>query len=95
MAFSIRVPEPHLVAIQQLFHRGTTWLSLRFAPSLPRHGPIMKHVRSTIEELRRYISTCEAHNELQEVDTLLALALEEIRRKLTAAQRKEPPSLRE
>lgn len=55
----------------------------------------MKHVRSTIEELRRYISTCEAHNELQEVDTLLALALEEIRRKLTAAQRKEPPSLRE
>ncbi|MGB3416138.1 MAG: hypothetical protein WBA36_05685 [Mesorhizobium sp.] len=42
----------------------------------------MHHVRNTIEELRRYISTCEAHDELEEVDTLLAVALEEVRRKI-------------
>jgi hypothetical protein len=27
----------------------------------------MQHVRHTIEQLRRYIATCEAHDELQEV----------------------------
>lgn len=42
----------------------------------------MQHVRRTIEELRRYISTCDARAELEEVDTLLAVALEEVRRKL-------------
>lgn len=42
----------------------------------------MNHVRATIEELRKYISHCEAHDDLQEVDTLLAVALEEVRRKL-------------
>jgi hypothetical protein len=42
----------------------------------------MQHVRRTIEELRRYISTCEAHAELEEVDSLLSVALEELRRKL-------------
>jgi hypothetical protein len=42
----------------------------------------LQHVRRTIEELRRYISTCDARAELEEVDTLLAVALEEVRRKL-------------
>ena len=42
----------------------------------------MKHVRATIEQLRRYIATCQAREELEEVDTLLAVALEEVRRKL-------------
>lgn len=50
---------------------------------------IMNHVRSTIEELRRYIATCDAHDDLMEVDTLLAVALEEVRRKLTAKQKAE------
>lgn len=45
-------------------------------------GTIMQHVRTTIEQLRRYIATCEAHDDLVEVDTLLAVALEEVRRKL-------------
>jgi hypothetical protein len=49
----------------------------------------MNHVRSTIEELRRYIATCDAHDDLMEVDTLLAVALEEVRRKLTAKQKAE------
>jgi predicted transcriptional regulator len=42
----------------------------------------MQHVRQTIEDLRRYIATCEAHDELEEVDALLAIALEEVRRKI-------------
>ena len=49
----------------------------------------MKHVRATIEELRRYISTCEAKLELEEVDNLLAIALEEVRRKLAQKQQKD------
>ena len=49
----------------------------------------MKHVRATIEELRRYISTCEAKTELEEVDNLLAIALEEVRRKLAQKQQRE------
>jgi len=42
----------------------------------------MQHVRKTIEQLRRYIATCEAHDELEEVDSLLGVALEEVRRKI-------------
>ncbi|WP_459086008.1 hypothetical protein [Mesorhizobium sp. A556] len=42
----------------------------------------MQHVRRTIEDLRRYISTCEDHTDLEEVDTLLAVAVEEVRRKI-------------
>lgn len=49
----------------------------------------MKHVRATLEELRRYISACEARPELEEVDALLAIALDEVRRKLAAKQREE------
>lgn len=46
---------------------------------------IMKHVRSTLEELRRYISSCDARKDLEEVDALLSMALEEVRRKLARA----------
>ena len=49
----------------------------------------MQHVRSTIEELRRYIATCEAHDDLLEVDTLLAVALEEVRRKIQQAENRQ------
>lgn len=42
----------------------------------------MQHVRSTIEQLRRYIATCEDREELEEVDTLLSVALEQVRRKI-------------
>lgn len=45
----------------------------------------MKHVRSTLEELRRYISSCDARKDLEEVDALLSMALEEVRRKLARA----------
>lgn len=44
----------------------------------------MEHVRSTLEEFRRYISSCEARPELEEVDVLLSMALEEVRRKLAS-----------
>jgi hypothetical protein len=49
----------------------------------------MQHVRQTIEGLRRYIATCEAHAELEEVDSLLAVALEEVRRKLQQKMNRE------
>jgi hypothetical protein len=51
----------------------------------------MKHVRATLEELRRYISTCEARPELEEVDVLLSMALEEVRRKLASKAAKRAP----
>lgn len=54
----------------------------------------MQHVRNTIEQLRRYIATCEAHHELEEVDSLLGVALEEVRRKLqqkTNRERQDSP----
>lgn len=49
----------------------------------------MQHVRNTIEELRRYIAHCGARHELQEVDTLLAVALEEVRRKVQQTEAKK------
>lgn len=42
----------------------------------------MRHIQETIIELRRYIARSEAKTELEEVDALLAVALEEVRRKL-------------
>ena len=42
----------------------------------------MQHVRQAIVDLRRYIATCEARSDLHEVDTLLSVALEEVRRKI-------------
>lgn len=50
----------------------------------------MQHVRNTIEQLRRYIASCEAHDELEEVDTLLAVALEEVRRKIQQTANRRP-----
>jgi predicted transcriptional regulator len=47
----------------------------------------MQHVRRTIEELRRYIAASKSRSDLEEVDVLLAVALEEVRRKLAAAER--------
>ncbi|MGN6304813.1 MAG: hypothetical protein ACTHNH_08360 [Mesorhizobium sp.] len=53
----------------------------------------MKHVRQSIEELRRYIATCEDHDDLYEVDTLLGVALEEVRRKIAEKQRGRSPTI--
>lgn len=49
----------------------------------------MQHIRQSIEELRRYIASSEVRADLEEVDALLAVALEEVRRKLAAAARKD------
>lgn len=46
----------------------------------------MKHIRKTIEDLRRYIAASEMRAELEEIDALLAVALEELRRKLAIAE---------
>ena len=48
----------------------------------------MQHIRKTIEELRRYIAVSEVRADLEEIDTLLAIALEEIRRKLAEDSRR-------
>lgn len=45
---------------------------------------LVQHIRTSIEELRRYIDRSEARAELEEVDSLLSVALEEVRRKLAA-----------
>ncbi|MFC3204974.1 hypothetical protein [Aquamicrobium soli] len=50
----------------------------------------MQHVRSTIEQLRRYIAACEARAELLEVDALLGVALEEVRRKIRQKEARAP-----
>lgn len=42
----------------------------------------MQHIRETLVRLRRYIAASESREELEEVDALLAVALEEVRRKL-------------
>jgi hypothetical protein len=47
----------------------------------------MQHVRQAIVELRRYIATCDARSDLHEVDTLLSVALEEVRRKIAEPKR--------
>lgn len=49
----------------------------------------MRHVRKSIEELRRYIASSTARAELEEVDALLAVALEEVRRKLATEARED------
>jgi hypothetical protein len=52
----------------------------------------MKHIAQVLEDLRRYIAGKEDHAELEEIDTLLSVALEEVRRKL--AQKKDQGSLK-
>jgi hypothetical protein len=45
-------------------------------------GTLMKHIAQVLEELRRYIGGKDDRAELEEIDTLLSIALEEVRRKL-------------
>jgi hypothetical protein len=52
----------------------------------------MKHIAQVLEELQHYIAGKEDRAELEEIDTLLSLALEEVRRKL--AQKKDQGSLK-
>lgn len=54
----------------------------------------MKHVEQELIGLRRYIAASDARADMEEVDTLLAVALEELRRQIirtTAAHRVVPP----
>jgi len=53
----------------------------------------MRHVRATIEELRRYIAESEDRADLEEVDTLLSVALEDVRARLRAKRRAEESRL--
>lgn len=46
----------------------------------------MQHVRKTIEELLRYIKASADRDELEEVEALLAVALQEMRRNLAKKQ---------
>lgn len=46
-------------------------------------GSPVKHVEHELAELRRYIAASEARADMEEVDTLLAVALEELRRRIT------------
>lgn len=50
----------------------------------------MQHVRKTIEDLRRYIATSDVREDLEEVDGLLAIALVELRRKLSDPPKRGP-----
>jgi hypothetical protein len=52
-----------------------------------QRGAPVKHIRDTIEELRRYIAENDSDNILEEVDILLSVALEYVRRKLAEARR--------
>jgi hypothetical protein len=56
-------------------------------------GADLRHVRKTIEELRRYIAESEDRADLEEVDTLLDVALEEVRAKIKAKRQAEERSL--
>ena len=49
---------------------------------LRSEGSSMRHVQEVIRELRRYIAAKPDRADLEEIDTLLAVALEEVRRKL-------------
>jgi hypothetical protein len=42
----------------------------------------VKHVEQELTKLRRYIAASEARADMEEVDTLLAVALEELRRQI-------------
>ena len=49
----------------------------------------MQHIRKTIEALRRHIAASEDREALEEVDALLDVALQEVRRKLADKLRAE------
>jgi hypothetical protein len=48
----------------------------------PSRAPYMKYVAQKISELRRYIAASDVRGELEETDNLLAVTLEELRRKI-------------
>lgn len=52
----------------------------------------MKHVEQELTELRRYIATSEARADMEEVDTLLAVALEELRRQIARNHKADGPA---
>lgn len=49
----------------------------------------MNHIQKTIENLRRYIAESEVRADLEEVDALLSVALEEVRRKLAMKSQRQ------
>jgi len=49
----------------------------------------MQHTRKVLEDLRRYIAQCDDRAELEEVDTLLDLALSDLRKKLASQHKKK------
>jgi hypothetical protein len=51
----------------------------------------MKHIAQVLEELRRYIAGKEDWAELEEIDNLLSVASEEVRRKLARQSRERKP----
>ncbi len=55
----------------------------------------MKHVRRTLEQLRRYIAGCDDRDELQEVDALLCVGLEEVRRGIHQKKIREQQKIRD
>jgi hypothetical protein len=51
----------------------------------------MRHIAQVLEELRRYIAGKEDRAELEEIDTLLSVALDEVRRKLAQHDDQKEP----
>lgn len=45
-------------------------------------GISVRHVAQVIGELRRYIAVSESRTDMEEVDSLLAVALEELKRRI-------------
>jgi len=62
----------------------------RFVRNWEEGGVVVQHVRKTIEDLRRYIATSNVREDLEEVDGLLAIALVELRRKLSDSPKRGP-----
>jgi len=54
----------------------------------------MKHIAQVLEELRRYIAGKDDRAELEEIDTLLSIALEEVRRKLARQSHGKKPDVK-
>jgi hypothetical protein len=55
-------------------------------------GAFVKHVAQVISELRWYIAGSESRAELEETDSLLAVALEDLRRKIAHKYEDVPPA---
>ena len=70
---------PFLFAPRRRLNLGTNFDSER---SRWLKGDPVRHVAKAISELRRYIAGSEVRAELEETDSLLAVALEDLRRKI-------------